>query len=317
VQFGDDERLRVARCLRATGGEPIVTAPGAAPRRALLQLDGVVVDDVLVVDRGPHGLEVHLHGSRAVLAALARTFVSSDAPDPPHAVRLLREAMCESQLDLAVEQMGLDFDRFCCDLAALPPGERQAQQAAARERSRIALAQVVPARLVLMGAQNAGKSSLFNRLLFRERVLTGPAPGLTRDPVIEATTLDGYPYQIADTAGEGPATAALDHAAIERGRRLRPDALQVLVVDGHSGPGAADRDMAGAAALVLANKADLPPAPWSGDVPCHLRLSCVADDAVLLRARIGAALRQIRALPPAGRVGGIAALCAEHAARLW
>ncbi|MBL8729675.1 MAG: 50S ribosome-binding GTPase [Planctomycetes bacterium] len=316
VQFGAAERPRLAPCLRSTRGEAIATVPGAPPRRALLQLDGLVVDDVLVVDRGAVGLELHLHGSAAVLAALARAFVFDDAPVLPPAVRLLRDAMCESQLELAIEQLGLDFERFCRDVADLPPAARSTELAAVRERSRVALAQVVPARLVLLGAQNAGKSSLFNRLLFRERVLTGPAPGLTRDPVAEVTALDGYPYEVVDTAGEGPAASAVDGAAIERGRRLRSHALQVLVVDGHRGPSVADRELAGGAVLVVANKADLPQVGWPADMPCHLRVSCAAEQAVLLRARIGAALRQCRALPAAGRVGGIAALSAEDLARL-
>ncbi len=293
----------------------IATAVGAPPRRARLLLDGVVVDDVLVVERA-HGLELHVHGSRAVLAALAREFPFTELPATSSAARLLAAAMCEAQLDLALEQLGFDFDRFCCDVATLPVAERGVRLAAARERSAIAMAHVEPARLVLVGAQNAGKSSLFNRLLFRERVVTGPLPGLTRDPVREVTALCGYPYELVDTAGEGHAASALDAAAIERGRRLRPTALQVLVVDGGLGPAPADYELVGGAVLVVANKADLPQAAWPDDMPCHLRVSCTTGDVVLLRSRIGEELRRRRALPPAGRVGGVAAMCAADVARL-
>jgi small GTP-binding protein len=316
VHVDAHERPQLAPCLRSAQGQVVVTHAGAPPRRALLQLQGCVVDDVLVVDRGVRGLELHLHGSRAVLDALAREFCGVSEPTASPAEILLREALCEPQLELAIEQLGVDFDRFCRALAALPADARQVQLVAARERTRIALAHVVPARLVLVGAQNAGKSSLFNRLLFRERVVTGPLPGLTRDPVAEVTVLDGYPYELVDTAGEGGAASAVDAAAIERGRGLRHGALQVLVVDGHVGPAPADRALAASSVLVFANKADLPRAPWPADLPCHLQGSCTAEDAVLLRARTGALLRRHRMLPPAGRVGGPAALSPEQAARL-
>lgn len=316
VAVAAHDRGRVADLLRRPSGGPIVPVPGAPPRRALLQLDGAVVDDVLVVDRGEDGLELHLHGSPAVLAVLARVVPFTAAVADTPAQRLLCAAMCATQLELALEQMALDFERHCADISVLPADRRQRELDAARARSRVALAQVEPARLVLIGAQNAGKSSLFNRLLFRERAVTGPLAGLTRDPVAEVTVLDGYPYELVDTAGEGEAATPLDAAAIERGRRLRSGALHLLVVDGSVGPTTGDRALATAGALVVANKADLPAATWPADVPCHLRVSCAGDDALLLRTHIGERLRRRRGLPAAGRVGGAAALSPEQAARL-
>jgi small GTP-binding protein len=308
VQVEAHERDRLGEHLRSASGAAITPMAGAPPRRAMLSLDGAVVDDVLVVDRGTSGLELHLHGSRAVLAALARVFPFAAGPVATPAQRLLGEALCASQLELAIEQQSIDFDGYCHAVAGLPPERRAAELTAARERSRVAMAQVAPARLVLVGAQNAGKSSLFNRMLFRERAVTGPLAGLTRDPVAEVTVLDGYPYELVDTAGEGEAATTLDVAAIARGQQLRPGALQLLVVDGNRGPSAIDRALAGTATLVVANKADLPPAPWPPELPCHLQASCTAEAALLLRLRIGAQLRRHRRLPTAGRVGGAAAL---------
>lgn len=316
VHFDAAERSQIAVCLRSANGHAIATRAGEPARRAALCLDGDVVDEVLVVDRGARGLEVHTHGSPAVLCALTRSFPCAVPSAATPAARLLRDAICTSQLDLALEQLALDFDRFCRETKALPSAEREPLFAAARERTRVALAQVVPARLVLAGTQNAGKSSLCNRLLFRERVLVGPTAGLTRDPVAELTTLDGYPYELVDTAGEGTATTPLERDAIERGRRLRGGALLILVVDAHRGPAPSDRELAPRATLVFANKADLPMAPWPDDVPRHVLASCLAEDAVLLRGRVGAALRQQRGLPAAGPVGGVAALNAADAGRL-
>src|SRR5208337_4749426 len=59
-----------------------------------------------------------------------------------------------------------------------------------------------PLKLAIVGRPNAGKSTLINRLLGEERMLTGPEPGLTREAI--ATRLhdpDGHVYELVDTAG--------------------------------------------------------------------------------------------------------------------
>ncbi|MBX3461893.1 MAG: 50S ribosome-binding GTPase [Planctomycetes bacterium] len=316
VRATGPDGARLAGCLRTSSGSVPTVAPGAAPRRALLRCGGEIIDSVLVVDRGSRGFEVHLHGSAAVLAALAREFDCRPWSTGKPAERLLRVALCSTQLELALEQLDGDFEAYCRAVVALPAVDRQRELAAARERSRVAVAQVVAERLVLVGAQNAGKSSLFNRLLFRERVATGPTPGLTRDPVRELTVLEGYPYELVDTAGEGIAREPVDAGAIERGRTLREGALQLLVVDASAGPSAVDRTLARTAALVIANKCDLPAAAWAEDVACHVRLSCVDASAVHVRHRVGEALRQLRRLPCGGPVGGPAALDVAELRRL-
>ena len=59
-----------------------------------------------------------------------------------------------------------------------------------------------PLKLAIVGRPNAGKSTLLNRLLGQERMLTGPEPGLTRDAVASILTAeDGSRIEIVDTAG--------------------------------------------------------------------------------------------------------------------
>ncbi|KIY91348.1 GTP-binding protein EngA [Monoraphidium neglectum] len=67
-----------------------------------------------------------------------------------------------------------------------------------------------PLRVALMGAPNAGKSTLLNMLLGYDRALTGPEPGLTRDATSEWAEWRGLAVQLVDTAGwaRGPAALA-------------------------------------------------------------------------------------------------------------
>jgi GTP-binding protein len=59
-----------------------------------------------------------------------------------------------------------------------------------------------PLRLAIIGRPNAGKSTLLNRLLGEERMITGPEPGLTRDSVaVEWTDATGGKVRLVDTAG--------------------------------------------------------------------------------------------------------------------
>lgn len=308
------DRASLVALLRTSSGALFDPGPGAAPRKAVLTIDGTALDDVLVVDRGSLGLEVHLHGASAVLDAIGERVGLFASPPVTPAESLLQRALCEEQLELAIEQKNLDVGAFAASLCGLTPRDRAAEFAAFQRRSRIARALASPQRLVLAGRQNAGKSTLFNALLFRERALTGPQPGLTRDPIAECTVLDGYPYELVDTAGEGPAPSAVDELALASARRARLDADVVLVVDAAAGPTATDRELAANALLVVVTKADLPAAAWPDEMPRHACVSVLTDGPAAARTWTGRALRERRGLPPAGRVGGVAALDAGQEA---
>ena len=58
-----------------------------------------------------------------------------------------------------------------------------------------------PLKLAIVGRPNAGKSTLLNRLLGEERMITGPEPGLTRDAVASVLQDAGGPIELVDTAG--------------------------------------------------------------------------------------------------------------------
>lgn len=318
VRAVGEERVRLLALLRPIGSGPGPALGGPGPVRATLHLSPTTADDVLVMDRGAQGLEVHLHGSPVLLEVLARTVgpVSEPELDPVRA--LLARAFSRAQVELAAEQAAHDFDAFCARLANATGAEANAQLRAALERSRAAIAHATPLRIAICGRQNAGKSTFFNRLLFRERALTGPLPGLTRDAVAEATELAGYPVELVDTAGEGPTTTRSDEEALRRARaeRDRADVL-LLAVDRSAGPAPVDRALLGPRTLVVATKGDRPAAIWPTDFPSDVEVACLEPrSAAATRARVGEVLRRFRGLPPAGPVGGPAALAPGQWMRL-
>ncbi len=84
--------------------------------------------------------------------------------------------------------------------------------------------------LAIVGRPNAGKSSLFNRLVERERAIVTAAPGTTRDTVSERISLDGIPLELVDTAGLREAHDVAEQLGIARSREALADAALVLIV---------------------------------------------------------------------------------------
>jgi len=88
--------------------------------------------------------------------------------------------------------------------------------------------------LAIVGRPNVGKSSLFNRLVERDRAIVTASPGTTRDLVTERISLGGIPIELVDTAGfRERAHEAIEEAeqlGIRRSHEALADAALVLVV---------------------------------------------------------------------------------------
>ena len=73
--------------------------------------------------------------------------------------------------------------------------------------------------IALVGSPNAGKSSVLNRFSGQDSAIVTAIPGTTRDVIREQLLLDGYPIQIADTAGIREAADAIEQEGIARSRQ--------------------------------------------------------------------------------------------------
>jgi GTPase len=96
-----------------------------------------------------------------------------------------------------------------------------------------------PLKLAIVGRPNVGKSTLLNRLLGQERMLTGPEPGLTRDAVATVLADKDGPIELVDTAGmrrRARIEAPLEKLAVGASiGALKLAEIVVLVVDAVDG----------------------------------------------------------------------------------
>ena len=113
-------------------------------------------------------------------------------------------------------------------------------------------------KVAIIGSPNVGKSSLFNRLVSRDRAIVTDVPGTTRDTLSETIDLEGVPVFLTDTAGLRDTTDTIESLGIERTQRAIVDADLVLeVIDASDAVGeqvSRDRD---ASSIRVLNKCDL------------------------------------------------------------
>jgi tRNA modification GTPase len=217
----ENGRLDLAQ---AEGVADLIDAETEAQRRqALAQLDGALgrARDVWRAD---------------LVEALALFEAAVDFPDEDLPEDLARRARPV-------------LDRLVLALSGAVAGVRRAEQV--REGFSIAL----------VGAPNAGKSTLLNALARREAAIVTPTPGTTRDIIEVSLRLAGYKVVLADTAGLREAEDAVEIEGVRRARLRAAEAdLRLWVVDaaGDAGAGAVPPDVLRAGDFCLLSKSDLP-----------------------------------------------------------
>jgi tRNA modification GTPase len=116
--------------------------------------------------------------------------------------------------------------------------------------------------LAIVGRPNVGKSSLFNRLVERERAIVTATPGTTRDLVTETVAISGIPVKLVDTAGIRHALDEAESIGVRKSREALADADLVLVVLDSSQPVSTEDNeliaqVNGRSAILVENKSDI------------------------------------------------------------
>jgi tRNA modification GTPase len=148
--------------------------------------------------------------------------------------------------------------------------------------------------LAIVGRPNVGKSSLFNRLVERERAIVTATPGTTRDLVSETVAIGGIPIQLVDTAGIRQALDEAESIGIRKSKEALADADLVLVVLDASQPVTIEdeellRHAEGRPTIVVGNKNDLAASGGQSSIvhPGMVRASALTGEGIAeLRAEI-------------------------------
>ena len=136
-------------------------------------------------------------------------------------------------------------------------------------------------RVAIIGPPNAGKSSLLNVLLGKQRAIVTPHPGTTRDTLEEKLNFDGLKVVVTDTAGLRESQDPVEQIGVLRAREAARDADHVwLVYDSVQGWSSELEQLlseVGQIRTIIANKVDLPGLPVQADA---LRISCETGEGI-------------------------------------
>ncbi|HSB29241.1 MAG TPA: tRNA uridine-5-carboxymethylaminomethyl(34) synthesis GTPase MnmE [Pyrinomonadaceae bacterium] len=131
-------------------------------------------------------------------------------------------------------------------------------------------------KVAIVGSPNVGKSSLFNRLVCRDRAIVTELPGTTRDTLLETIDLDGIPVLLTDTAGLRETSDAIETLGIERTQRAISDADIVVEVLDATVPSVEDSHFLNS--IRVLNKCDLEIHRSYADESQSLRVSALTGE---------------------------------------
>jgi tRNA modification GTPase len=240
------------RRLLELGAEP--AAPGEFTRRAFLsgRIDLTRAEGVLALVQARNEAERRA-GTALLFGGLAQRV------EELRTALLDLRALCEASLDFEEHDTGhiprAEIELRCAEIAS------SVRRAASFEHDRAPRMRGLP-RVVLFGARNAGKSSLFNALVGSESALVSDFPGTTRDALECEIDLGGRTCILCDTAGLDLEARGPDRRAQEFARSARESAdLMLWVVDASRPPAAAPDDLGdpplGCPRLLVWSKTDL------------------------------------------------------------
>lgn len=274
----------------------------AAPEELVV---GLLEQDELL---GQDEVEIHCHGGTAAAEAVLTALVAEGCQRIPWeewirqqdldstasaALIALAEVRTERTAAILLDQMrgalGAALDGILRDLEGekLPAAQRRLDELLARADLGRHLTQ--PWRVVLTGLPNVGKSSLINALLGYQRAIVHEMPGTTRDVLTATTAIEGWPVELADTAGLRQSVDAIEAEGVARALQEVASAdLVIEVIEATAAwtggerlyKGTGDRGQGtGCDPLIVHNKCDLAAPPNDGR-PAGLAVSAKTGEGI-------------------------------------
>jgi len=343
--------------LRAVCGRDSLPDPRRAVRCRLVDpVSGAALDDGLVLwfpgpasFTGEDVAELHIHGGRATVDAVASALSALDTPAAPvrvaepgefskraflagkidltgaEAIADLVDAETDAQRRQALAQLdgGLTarLEGWRADLIDILahseawidfPDEDLPEDVEQAARARIAALEAElrgflddnrrgerlrdGLQIVLLGAPNAGKSSLLNALADRDAAIVSATAGTTRDVIEVHLDLGGWPVTIADTAGLRATADGIEQEGVRRALdRAAAADLRLVVFDATVAPDPASLaqmadNSGGGTTIPVVNKTDLAPPPEALEGQTTVPVSAKTGDGLAaLLGRIEAA----------------------------
>ncbi len=207
-------------------------------------------EELVVCRRSDEEVEVHCHGGVAAVRAVVdllcergcasthwQDWLGESEADPIRTAAQIELADAPTARTAAVlldQYQGALSSAIRSVLDAATAGEWETASAALDAilvQRGVGLHLTKPWRVVLAGRPNVGKSSLMNALVGFQRAIVCDLPGTTRDVVTAMTAIDGWPIQLADTAGLRSTRDEIELAGVTRATAAAGAADLVLLVE--------------------------------------------------------------------------------------
>jgi tRNA modification GTPase len=299
---GPGAAAQVARHCHSPARETLDSCPPDRFCFARWRLAGLdALEEVVLHVESPEYVEIHCHGGDASVEAILEQLAAEGCEQTGWQGWLRRQSRSEIHYEAACALLEATTERTARVLLDQLHGALEAEVRAigqlldkaddcrALDRLRrllttqsVGLHLNSPWMVAFAGRPNVGKSCLINDLVGYQRAIVYGQPGTTRDVLTVTTAFEGWPVELADTAGLGASADPIEQAGIQRAlETMKAADCVVLVSDRSVGWTPSDEVLWSRfpGAILVHNKCDLP-AGASGESPAGMHVSALTRQGV-------------------------------------